>query len=123
MNNTDINQLWNRGIGGRSHVAQGIGGTAAHTLQLGRLCCRGGITPQPHCCGHRRSRRAVQRKRLPGAYRQAGVEAASALAAPALMSYASTCSLVKEVVDGAFDLGEPAIGEGDIQPFRHQRTA
>ena len=58
-----------------------------------------------------------------GGYRQAGVEAAAALAAPALMSYASTCSLVKEVVDGAFDLGEPAIGEGDIQPFRHQRTA
>jgi hypothetical protein len=58
-----------------------------------------------------------------GAYRQAGVEDAAALVAPALMSYALTCSLVKEVVDSAFDLAESAMDEGDIQPFRHQRAA
>src|ERR1700683_1914928 len=37
-----------------------------------------------------------------GAYREAGVETLAALAAPALMSYASTASLVMEVVDGAY---------------------
>ena len=57
-----------------------------------------------------------------GAFREAGVEAVAALAAPALMSYASTCSLVMDVVDGAFDLAEPTMDEGDIQPFRRKRA-
>ena len=58
-----------------------------------------------------------------GAFREAGIEAVAALAAPALMSYASTCSLVMDVVDGAFDLAQPAMDEGDIQPLRRKRAA
>jgi len=58
-----------------------------------------------------------------GQYREAGVESLAAIAAPALMSYASTASLVLEVVDGAFELSSPAMEEGEIQRFRGQDVA
>ena len=47
----------------------------------------------------RAARKACERK-----FDEAAVEALAALAAPALMSYASTTSLVMDVVDGAHDL-------------------
>lgn len=58
-----------------------------------------------------------------GDYRKAGVETLAALAAPALMSYASTATLVTEVVDGAYDLAGPALEDGDIRQFRHRNAA
>ena len=58
-----------------------------------------------------------------GDYREAGVETLAALAAPALMSYASTASLVLEVVDGAYALASPAMEEGDIPRFRSRNAA
>lgn len=44
------------------------------------------------------------RKAVAGEFRDAGVEAAAALVAPALMSYAASASLVMDVVDGAREL-------------------
>src|SRR5271157_4222480 len=49
-----------------------------------------------------------------GEYRDAGVETLAAVAAPALMSYASCASLVLDVVDGAYELAKPTMEEGDI---------
>src|ERR1017187_6498974 len=49
------------------------------------------------------------RHMVDGDYREAGVETLAAMAAPALMSYASTASLVLDVVDGAYELAGPAI--------------
>src|SRR4051812_684175 len=51
------------------------------------------------------------RHMVEGEYREAGVEAIAAVAAPALMSYASTASLVLDVVDGAYELAGPAMEE------------
>jgi hypothetical protein len=53
-----------------------------------------------------------------GQFREAGVESLAALAAPALMSYASTCSLVVDVVEGAFDLAGPVMDEAGLMPSR-----
>jgi hypothetical protein len=61
--------------------------------------------------------RAV-RHLVDGQYREAGVETLAAVAAPALMSYASTATLVMEVVDGAYELANPAFAEGDVHRFR-----
>jgi hypothetical protein len=47
--------------------------------------------------------RAVRRA-VAGDFREAGVEALAALAAPAMMSYAATASFVIDAVDGAYDL-------------------
>ena len=58
-----------------------------------------------------------------GQYREAGVETLAAVAAPALMSYASTATLVLEVVDGAYDLANPALDEGDVPRFRGREAA
>jgi hypothetical protein len=58
-----------------------------------------------------------------GDYREAGVETLAALAAPALMSFASTTSLVLEVVDGAYSLANPAMGEGEVPRFVGRKTA
>lgn len=58
-----------------------------------------------------------------GDYREAGVETIAAVAAPALMSYASTASLVLDVVDGAYELAGPAMEEGDIRRFRERDAA
>ena len=58
-----------------------------------------------------------------GEYREAGVESLAAVAAPALMSYASTASLVLEVVDGAYALANPAMEEGEIPRFRGRSAA
>ena len=58
-----------------------------------------------------------------GDYREAGVETLAAMTAPALMSYASTASLVLDVVDGAYDLAQPTIEEGDIRRFRGRDAA
>jgi hypothetical protein len=58
-----------------------------------------------------------------GDYREAGVETLAAMAAPALMSYASTASLVLDVVDGAYELAGPAMEEGDIHRFRERDAA
>ena len=52
-----------------------------------------------------------------GNYREAGVEAIAAVTAPALMSYATTCALVMDVVDGAYDLADPALQDPDIRRF------
>jgi hypothetical protein len=57
-----------------------------------------------------------------GEYREAGVETLAALTAPALMSYASTASLVLDVVDGAYNLASPALDEGEVPRF-HGRNA
>jgi hypothetical protein len=46
-----------------------------------------------------------------GQFREAGVETLAALAAPSLMSYAATASLVMDVVDSAYQLAGPAISE------------
>jgi hypothetical protein len=40
------------------------------------------------------------------------------MAAPALMSYASTAELVLDVVDGAYDLAGPIMEESDVRRFR-----
>jgi hypothetical protein len=53
-----------------------------------------------------------------GQYREAGVETLAAMAAPALMSYASTAELVLDVVDGAYDLAGPIMEESDVRRFR-----
>ena len=66
--------------------------------------------------------RAV-RHMVDGDYREAGVETLAALAAPALMSYASTASLVLEVVDGAYALASPAMEEADVPRFRNRHAA
>ena len=58
-----------------------------------------------------------------GEYHEAGVETLAAVAAPALMSYASTASLVLEVVDGAYALASPAMDEGEIPRFRGRHAA
>lgn len=58
-----------------------------------------------------------------GEYRQAGVETLAALAAPAVMSYASTASLVLDVVDGAYALAQPALDEGEFPRFRGRNAA
>ena len=60
------------------------------------------------------------RHMVDGEFREAGVES---LAAPALMSYASTASLVMDLVDGAYDLAQPAMDEGEIPRFRGRRAA
>jgi hypothetical protein len=44
-----------------------------------------------------------------GRYAEAGVEAASTLAAPAVMSYAATAAFVMEAVEGAHDLLAPVL--------------
>ena len=58
-----------------------------------------------------------------GDYREAGVESLAAMAAPALMSYASTAALVIDVVDGAYELAGPTMEEGDIRRFRDEGAA
>jgi hypothetical protein len=58
-----------------------------------------------------------------GEYREAGIETVAALTAPALMSYATTASLVFDVVDGAYELAGPAFGEADIHRFRDRDAA
>ena len=58
-----------------------------------------------------------------GECREAGVETLAAIAAPALMSYASTASLILDVVDGAYDLAGPAMDEGEISRFRERKLA
>ena len=63
------------------------------------------------------------RHMVDGEYREAGVETLAAVAAPALMSYASTASLVLEVVDGAYALASPAMEEGDVSRFRNRNAA
>jgi len=63
------------------------------------------------------------RHMVDGDYRQAGVETLAALAAPAIMSYASTASLVLDVVDGAYSLAQPAMDEGEIHRFRGREAA
>ncbi len=63
------------------------------------------------------------RHMVDGEYREAGVETLAAVAAPALMSYASTASLVLEVVDGAYALASPAMDEGEIPRFRNRNAA
>ena len=57
-----------------------------------------------------------------GDYREAGVETLAALAAPALMSYASTATLVMEIVDGAYSLANPAMEEGEVPRFAHRKA-
>ena len=54
---------------------------------------------------------------------EAGVETLAALAAPALMSYASTASLVMEVVDGAYSLANPAMDEAEVAHFPRRKAA
>ena len=63
------------------------------------------------------------RHMVDGEYREAGIETLAAMAAPALMSYASTASLVLDVVDGAYELAGPAMEEGDVQRFRGRDAA
>ena len=63
------------------------------------------------------------RHMVDGDYREAGVETLAALAAPALMSYASTASLVMEVVGGAYSLANPAMGEAEVPRFAHRKAA
>ena len=63
------------------------------------------------------------RHMVDGDYRQAGVETLAALAAPAIMSYASTASLVLDVVDGAYSLAQPAMEEGEIPRVRARNAA
>ncbi len=63
------------------------------------------------------------RHMVDGEYREAGIETLAAVAAPALMSYASTASLVLEVVDGAYALASPAMDEGEIPRFRNRNAA
>jgi hypothetical protein len=58
-----------------------------------------------------------------GEYREAGVDSLAALAAPALRSYASTASLVMEVVDGAYSLANPAMDEAEIASFPRRKAA
>jgi hypothetical protein len=58
-----------------------------------------------------------------GEYRDAGVETLAAVAAPALMSYASTASLILDVVDGAYDLAGSAMDEGEIERIRGRNVA
>ena len=48
-----------------------------------------------------------------GEFKEAGVEAAAALTAPALTSHASIAGPVVEVVDGAGDLVRPVLEEAD----------
>jgi hypothetical protein len=55
----------------------------------------------------RAARRAVE-----GDFREAGVEALAALAAPALLSSASVSALVIEALGSAYDLAEEALGQG-----------
>jgi hypothetical protein len=68
--------------------------------------------------------RAIRRM-VEGEYREAGIETLAALAAPALMSYASTASLVMDVVDGAYDLARPAMDEDDdgVRRFPRREAA
>jgi hypothetical protein len=54
----------------------------------------------------RAARRAVE-----GDFRQASVEAAGALVAPALMAFAATAGLVLDVAGGAFALVRPVLRE------------
>jgi hypothetical protein len=63
------------------------------------------------------------RHMVDGEYREAGVETLAAVAAPALMSYASTASLVMDVVDGAYELASPAMDEGEFPRFRNRNAA
>ena len=63
------------------------------------------------------------RHMVDGEYREAGVETLAAVAAPALMSYASTASLVLEVVDGAYELANSALEEGEVSRFRGRNAA
>ena len=63
------------------------------------------------------------RHMVDGDYREAGIETLAAIAAPALMSYASTASLVLDVVDGAYELADPALEEGEIRCFRGRDAA
>ncbi len=63
------------------------------------------------------------RHMVDGEYREAGAETLAAVAAPALMSYASTASLVLEVVDGAYELAGSAMEEGDVSRFRGRGAA
>ena len=51
-------------------------------------------------------RRACERK-----FEEAAVEALAALAAPALMSYAATSSLVMDVASGAYDLVDSVLDQ------------
>ena len=84
--------------------------------------------------GRRRQRNQQQRDRsrhvsgairhiVDGDFREAGVETLAALAAPALMSYASTASLVMEVVDGAYSLVNPAMDDAEVPRFAHRKAA
>jgi hypothetical protein len=58
-----------------------------------------------------------------GRYREAGVESLAAVAAPALMSYATTVSLVLDVVDGAYELAGTTMEEADVPRYRGREAA
>ena len=45
------------------------------------------------------------------------------MAAPALMSFASTASLVMEVVDGAYALADSAMDEAEVPTFARRKAA
>lgn len=62
------------------------------------------------------------RHMVEGEYRQAGIETLAAFAAPALMSYATTATLVMEVVDGAMELAEPVM-DPDVRRFSGRDAA
>ena len=57
-----------------------------------------------------------------GRVRDAGVETLAALAAPAVMSYASTCSLVMDVIESACDLAAPAMEDERAIPMPARRA-
>ena len=55
-----------------------------------------------------------------GNFQQAAVEALASLAAPALMSYGATASLVLDAIDSARELAQPALeAMGRSQPSRY----
>ncbi len=59
---------------------------------------------------------------LQGDYQAAAVEAVASLAAPALMSYGATASLVLDALDSARELAGPAL-EAVGEAWPHQRAA
>ncbi len=79
-------------------------------VALGYLAGSGATTNA--CVVGRGLVRAVK-KAVAGDFTDAGVEAAGALAAPVLMTYAGAAGLVEEVVGAAFDLiGQSLEGPG-----------
>jgi hypothetical protein len=60
------------------------------------------------------------RRLAEGRLHEAAVEALASLAAPSLMSFAATASLVSDVVQGAYELAEPALAEVAALPVQDQ---